>query len=102
LRFFSERFRNQALNLLDEPESALSPTRQLEFMKFLRRAGTRAGFQVIMATHSPLLMAYPGAQLLRLTRDGLEPIRLIETDHFRLLREFCEDPEGFVEREFDE
>jgi predicted ATPase len=102
LRFFEERFRRQALYLLDEPESALSPTRQLEFMKFLRRAGTNAAFQVIMATHSPLLMAYPGAQLLRLTKYGLEPVRLEDTDHFLLLRDFCADPRGFVELAMEE
>ena len=97
LRFFEERFRNQALYLLDEPESALSPTRQIEFMKFLRRSEASAAFQIVMATHSPLLMAYPGARLLHLTKYGLEPVRLEDTDHFRLMREFCADPKGFVE-----
>jgi hypothetical protein len=45
-----------------------------------------------MATHSPLLMAYPGAQLLRLSQYGLGPVTLQETDHDRLLREFCINP----------
>jgi predicted ATPase len=53
--------------------------------------------QVIMATHAPILMAYPGARLLRLTKYGLEPVTLEETDHFRLIREFCADPAAFVE-----
>jgi len=44
-----------------------------------------------------MLMAYPDATLLRLTQRGLEPVRLEDTDHFRLLREFCADPRGFVE-----
>jgi len=96
LRFFEERFRNQALYLLDEPESALSPARQIRFMKFLRSAETKASFQLIISTHSPLLMAYPGATLLRLTHRGLAPVRLEETEHFRLLRDFCADPGGFV------
>jgi predicted ATPase len=102
LRFFKERFRNRALYLLDEPESALSPLRQLEFMKFLRQAGTSVSFQIIMATHSPLLMAYPGAQLLRLTKYGLESVRLEDTDHFRLMRDFCADPRSFVELALEE
>jgi predicted ATPase len=96
LRSFEERFRRQALYLLDEPESALSPTRQIEFIKFLRRAEANAAFQLIVSTHSPLLMAYPGATLLRLTKYGLAPCRLEETEHFRLLRDFCSDPKGFV------
>ena len=97
LRFFAERFRNRALYLLDEPESALSPARQLEFMKFLRRTGEASGFQAIIATHSPLLMAYPGAKLLRIGKYGLEPVRLEDTDHFRMLRDFCADPGSFIE-----
>lgn len=52
--------------------------------------------QVIMATHSPMLMAMPGATLLRLTKYGLEPTSLEATDHFRVLREFCADPTLFI------
>ena len=50
-----------------------------------------------MATHSPMLMAYPGAQLLRLTKYGLEPVTVKETDHYKVMRKFCDDPKGFVE-----
>jgi predicted ATPase len=53
--------------------------------------------QVIMATHAPILMAYPNARLLRLTKYGLEPVALEQTEHFRLIREFCADPASFVE-----
>ena len=53
--------------------------------------------QVIMATHSPILMAFPEAGLLRLTRYGLRPVTLEETDHYRLLREFILDPHGTVD-----
>ena len=52
--------------------------------------------QVIMATHSPLLMAYPGARLLGLTKHALAETTLQATDHYRLMREFCADPLGFV------
>ena len=61
------------------------------------RTRRRRARVAVMATHSPLLMAYPGASLLRLTKSGLEPVRLEDTDHFRLLREFCADPTAFVE-----
>ena len=97
LRFFEERFRNRPLCLLDGPESALSTARQLEFMKFLRRVGESLGFQAIIATHSPLLMAYHGAKLMRIGKYALEPIRLEDTDHFNLLRDFCADPASFIE-----
>jgi predicted ATPase len=53
--------------------------------------------QVIMATHSPFLMAYANARLLRLTKYGLESIALEQIDHFKTMHEFFEDPKGFVE-----
>lgn len=97
LRFFDERTRCQGFFIFDEPESALSPTRQLEFMKLLRRMEKEYGCQAIIATHAPMLMAYPGAALLRLTHSGLAPVDVAQTEHFRLLKEFFADPRGFVE-----
>lgn len=96
LRFFEERCNRQGIYMFDEPELALSPARQIEFLKVLLRMQNSSISQVIMATHSPLLMACPGAKLLRMTKYGIEPVRLADTDHFRLLREFCADPDGFL------
>jgi predicted ATPase len=97
LRFFEERCQKQGIFIFDEPESALSPARQIEFLKLLRRMDESGICQVIMATHAPILMAYPNARLLRLTKYGLEPVTLEQTEHFRLIREFCADPASFVE-----
>jgi predicted ATPase len=97
LRFFEERCQRQGIFIFDEPESALSPSRQIEFLKLLHRMNGTGHCQVIMATHAPALMAYPDATLLRLSKYGLEPVSLRETDHYRLMREFCDDPKGFVE-----
>src|SRR6266446_10396080 len=97
LRFFEERCRRQGIFIFDEPESALSPSRQIDFLKLLRRMDESGICQVIMATHAPILMAYPNARLLRLTKYGLEPVTLEQTEHFRLIREFCADPASFVE-----
>lgn len=97
LRFFEERCQRQGIYIFDEPESALSPARQIEFLKLLRRMEESGICQVIMATHSPLLMAHPGATLLGLDRRGLTPIALRETAHFRLMKEFCDSPETFIE-----
>ena len=96
LRFFEERCRRQGIFIFDEPESALSPSRQVEFLKLLRRMEQSGRCQVIMATHSPMLMAYPGARLLRLSKYGLDPVTVEETDHYRLMREFWADPKTFV------
>lgn len=97
LRFFAERCRRQGLYIFDEPESALSPSRQVEFLKILRAMEELRTAQAIIATHAPIIMAYPGAQLLGLTDRGLEPITVEETPHFRLMQDFWRDPSGFVE-----
>ena len=97
LRFFEERCQRQGIYIFDEPESALSPSRQMEFLKLMRRMENSDHCQIIMATHSPMLMAYPDARLLRLSKYGLEPVTVKETDHYKVMREFCEDPAGFVE-----
>ena len=97
MRFFEERCQRQGIFIFDEPESALSPARQIEFLKLLQRMENSKICQVVMATHSPMLMAYPNARLLRLTKYALEPVTVEETDHFRVMCEFCRDPRGFVE-----
>jgi predicted ATPase len=102
LRFFEERCQRQGLFIFDEPESALSPSRQVEFLKLLRRMDRSGICQVIMATHAPMLMAYPGATLLRLSKYGLDPVTVEDTDHYRLMREFWTDPRGFIETMLEE
>jgi predicted ATPase len=97
LKFFEDRCKSQGIFIFDEPESALSPARQLEFLKLMRRMEESTICQIVMATHSPVLMAYPGARLLRLTKYGLEPVSVEATDHYRIMREFCDDPAGFVD-----
>jgi len=97
LRFFEERCQRQGIFIFDEPESALSPSRQIEFLKLMRRMDNSQNCQIIMATHSPVLMAYPNARLLRLSKYGLEPVTVEQTDHYRVMREFYDDPASFVE-----
>ncbi len=58
--------------------------------------------QVIMATHAPMLMAYPNARLLQLTKYGLDPVRVEDTAHYSLMREFWADPKGFIDTMMDE
>lgn len=102
LHFFEERCSRQGLYIFDEPESALSPSRQVMFLKILARINETRRCQVIMATHAPILMACPNITLLRLSKYGLEPVSLEDTDHFRLLREFCLDPQGFLQMMMDD
>ena len=97
LTFFEERCQRQGIYIFDEPESALSPMRQLEFLKLLRRMELSRRCQVIMATHSTLLMAYPGAALLQVTQEGLVPADVERTEHFSIMREFCDNPALYIE-----
>lgn len=98
VRFFEERMSRQGIYFLDEPESALSPKRQLELLRLLSATQQSAGAQIIMATHSPILMAVPGATLLEITRGGLAKAELTRTQHFRLYQDFTSDPEDFIAR----
>src|SRR5712692_2478823 len=84
LRFFQERCQRQGIVIFDEPESALSPSRQIEFLKLMRRMEKSGHCQIIMATHSPVLMAYPNARLLRLSKYDLEPVTVAATDHYKV------------------
>jgi predicted ATPase len=86
LRFFEERCQRQGIFIFDEPESALSPSRQMEFLKLMRRMDTSGNCQIIMATHAPMLMAYPNARLLRLSKYGLKPVSVEQTDHYKVMR----------------
>ncbi|MGB8631154.1 MAG: ATP-binding protein, partial [Xanthobacteraceae bacterium] len=77
--------------------AAKAVDRSITFLKLLRRIENSGNTQVVMATHLPLLMAYPTAQLLRLSHHGFESIGVTETDHYRLMREFCTDPSTFID-----
>lgn len=96
VRVFEERMARQGIYFMDEPESALSPKRQLELLRILHGIGDTAVSQVIMATHSPILMALPGARLLEITRGGIAETDFRHTSHFRLYQSFTADPEDFV------
>jgi predicted ATPase len=97
LRVFAERCTSQGLYLMDEPESALSPARQMDLLRMLANIQHHGAAQVIMATHSPILMAVPGAQILKLTKFGLDEVELEDTSHFKLYRAFFQNPRVFVE-----
>ena len=82
------RFGPQGLYLLDEPEGGLSIRRQIELLQELQAHVTERGSQVIVATHSPILLALPGACIYRLAEDGISRIEYEETEAFRLSRDF--------------
>ena len=97
----ADRMTGQGVFLMDEPEAALSPRRQAELLAFLAQVQRDGDAQVILATHSPMLMAVPGAALLRITHRGIDAVDLRQTDHFRLWQAFASDPDDFVARALD-
>lgn len=91
----NNRFGGQGLYVLDEPEAALSPTRQLAMLVRMHEL-VRAKSQFIIATHSPILMAYPGALILQIGPRGLERVTLEQTEHYLVAKRFLSDPHGQV------
>lgn len=95
LAFFRGRLTGAGLYVLDEPEAALSPLRQLALLALVKDAVER-GAQFLVATHAPVLMAYPGARLLEIRPGGIVETPYDELEHVRVLREFLEAPEAYV------
>jgi len=96
LSLFQNRFGRQGLYLMDEPEAALSPARQLDFLRAIREMDDGDQCQLIIATHSVLVMAYPNAQLLAISERGIRPIEFHQTKHFKIMRDFCLAPDSFM------
>jgi len=88
---FKNRFRDNGLYLMDEPEAALSPKRQLEFLALLHDYIKRGG-QFVIATHSPIIMAYPDARIYLLDGQGLKEIAYADTEHYLITRGFLSSP----------
>jgi predicted ATPase len=87
LALIENRLRGNGLYLLDEPEAALSPVRQMTLIAVLHRL-VRAKSQFIIATHSPILLSYPDAAILQLDAGGISQVSYEETEHFTVTRDF--------------
>ena len=101
LALFEHRFED-GLFILDEPEAALSPQRQLAFLRILHELTAPRMAQFIIATHSPLLLAFPGATVLSLDDGVIRQVDYRDTEHYRLTRDFLEAPERFFRYLFDD
>lgn len=89
------RFEGRGLYLLDEPEAALSPQRLMSLIVAIDELVKRDS-QLLIATHSPLLMAYPQAEILQLTADGIARVSLQETEHYQLTKRFLDNPAQMI------
>lgn len=91
------RFGGQGFYVLDEPEAALSPTRQLSMLVRMHEL-IGQNSQFLIATHSPILMAYPDACLFQIGPNGLQRVALEETEHFVVAKRVLNDPAGQIRR----
>ena len=95
IAFFGERFVPGGTYFLDEPEAPLSPSRQLGFLALLKEVVAADG-QVIMATHSPILLAAPGATIWSFDHDPIRRVRFEDLEHVTFTRDFLNDPQAFL------
>lgn len=86
---------SQGLYFLDEPEAALSPQRQLEFLVLMHRL-IQKDSQLVIATHSPIIMSYPDALIYSFGEKGVHAVAYQDTEHYRVTRSFLESPERML------
>jgi predicted ATPase len=100
LSLFNNRFNSKGIYLLDEPEAALSPQRQLAFLRIIWQLEHEGKAQFIIATHSPILMAYPDAVIYSFDKERVERVAYEETEHYQLTKAFLQNRETFFRELF--
>ncbi len=95
LAIVQNRFFGNGLYILDEPEAALSPMRLLTLMAEINEL-VKKNSQFIIATHSPILMTLPNAQILEFSENGIKSVRYQETEHFQITKTFLDNPEKMI------
>ena len=101
LSLFANRFRGKALYLLDEPESALSPSRQLSLLKIIHDLSLEDS-QFIIATHSPILLGFPNARILSFDQDNIQEVEYEMTEHYQITKYFLGNREKMLKQLFEE
>ncbi len=94
------RFRGNGLYILDEPEAALSPQRQLAALARIYQL-VQARSQFIIATHSPIMMAYPNARIYACGAAGIDQVDYTETEHYQVMHDFIANPKRMLDVLFD-
>jgi predicted ATPase len=91
MSYFRSRYKIKGVYFLDEPETALSPRSQLEFLEILRRNATNGHAQFIIATHSPILLTYEGAKIYSFDHCPVNAIEYQETEHYKIYKSFLQE-----------
>lgn len=95
------RFHKKSIFFLDEPEAALSPSRQMTLLARIHEL-VKEDCQFIIATHSPILMAYPNAEIVEFTEQGAKVTPYENTEHYILTRRFLDNTEGMLSHLLEE
>ena len=96
LKFFISRITGKGVYLIDEPEAALSPQRQLSLISLIMRKVKEVDAQFIIATHSPIIMSIKGSQILEFKEGKVTPTTYRETEHYQLTKLFLDNPELYL------
>lgn len=96
LKILETRIGDNGVYLLDEPEAALSPLKQLSLIFFIIEVLKNGNTQFIISTHSPMLMGIPGAMIYEIREDGMEKVSYKETDHYRITNRFLNNPDSYL------
>jgi predicted ATPase len=96
LTILQKRIQDKGVYVLDEPEAALSPLKQLSLIAFILDALKNKKTQFIIATHSPILMGLPGAALYEIQEDGMRRVEYKETEHYRITKTFLDNPDQYL------
>lgn len=100
MSIIKNRFFGNGIYILDEPEAALSPNRLLTLMSEINEL-VKNDSQFIIATHSPILLAFPNAQILEFNEDGIKEVSYTETEHYKITKSFLDNPEKMLYYLFD-
>lgn len=96
MAFFENRLGQEGFFILDEPEAALSPQRQLTFLFLINEICKNSNAQFIIATHSPILLAFPNATIYSCDSGTLTQISYHETNHYKITKQFLDNPEQYL------
>jgi len=96
LKILQTRIMDKGIYLLDEPEAALSPLKQLSLIAFILEVLKNKNVQFIISTHSPILMGIPGAAIYEIQEDGMQHVQYEETDHYRITKTFLNNREYYL------
>lgn len=97
LSLFLNRFGGKGIYLLDEPEAALSPARQLAFLRIIHQLVSSENAQFIIATHSPILLGYPKAKIFSFDSAPITSVNYEDTEHYQITKSFLNRTDKFLE-----